>query len=117
MLKAQILNMADTVLPEKRSEIMRSIRSKNTAPEKFVRKVLFSKGLRFRIHRKDLPGNPDIVLPKYKTVIFVDGCFWHGHSCKLGSGNRIPKTNSSYWNQKIEKNKLRAKTNKKNSQD
>ena len=84
---------------------MSRIRSKNTKPELIVRSVLHRMGYRFRLHRKDLPGKPDIVLPKYKTVIFVHGCFWHGHSgCKRGN---IPKTNKNYWIPKINKNKDR----------
>lgn len=84
---------------------MSRIRSKDTKPEMIVRKFLFSKGFRYRLHVKDLPGKPDIVLPKYKTVIFVHGCFWHGHDgCKL---NRIPRKNKKYWIPKLEKNKKR----------
>lgn len=82
---------------------MSKIRSKNTKPEMLVRKFLFSNGLRYRIHVKDLPGKPDIVLPKYKTVIFVHGCFWHGHEgCKYFI---VPKTNSEWWLKKITRNK------------
>jgi DNA mismatch endonuclease (patch repair protein) len=94
----------DTVSKEKRSEIMSKIRGKDTKPEKIVRSLLHSMGYRFRLHRKDLPGKPDIVLPKYKTVIFVHGCFWHGHDCKNG---KLPKTNISYWAEKIKQNKTR----------
>jgi len=104
--------MADIFSKEKRSFVMGQIRSKNTKPEIFARKFLFSKGFRFRLHNKKLPGNPDLVLSKYKTIIFVHGCFWHGHSCKIGSGNRLPKTNSSYWAEKFSKNKKRDKKNK-----
>lgn len=86
-----------------RSFNMSKIRSKNTKPEMLVRKFLFSNGLRYRIHVKDLPGKPDIVLPKYKTVIFVHGCFWHGHEgCKYFI---VPKTNSEWWLKKITRNK------------
>lgn len=84
---------------------MSRIKSKDTKPEMIVRKFLFSKGYRYRLHVKDLPGKPDIVLPKYKTVIFVHGCFWHGHEgCKL---NRIPRRNKKYWIPKLKKNKER----------
>ena len=70
---------------EKRSEVMKKIKGKNTKPEKILRSALFRKGYRFRIHRKDLPGNPDIVFPKYKTAVFVHGCFWHFHEdCREG---------------------------------
>lgn len=88
--------------PEQRSRCMSAIRGKDTKPEMIVRKYLFSRGLRYRLHVKTLPGSPDIVLPKYKTVIFVDGCFWHGHEgCKY---YRLPKTNTDFWRAKIERN-------------
>ena len=94
--------MVDRVSPEKRSEIMSKIRSKNTQPEMIVRKWLHAHGYRFRLHRKDLPGTPDIILPKYKTVIFVHGCFWHGHKgCKKAS---FPKTRTEWWKSKIQNN-------------
>ena len=84
---------------------MASIRSKDTKPEIIIRKYLFSRGYRFRINHKRLPGKPDIVLRKYRTVIFVNGCFWHGHQgCKYYS---LPKTNMEFWRQKIERNRLR----------
>ena len=87
----------------KRSEIMGRIRGKDTKPEILVRKKLHAAGFRFRLHRKDLPGRPDITLPKHKTVIFVHGCFWHGHEgCKA---NRIPKTNGEFWSAKIARNR------------
>lgn len=90
---------------KKRSEVMSKIRSKNTKPEILLRKALFAKGYRYRINDKRLPGKPDIVLPKYKTVIFVHGCFWHGHeNCKIA---HIPKSNIEYWSNKIAKNKKR----------
>lgn len=82
---------------------MSQIRSKNTKPELVVRKYLFSKGFRYRLHSKALPGKPDIVLPKYKTVIFVHGCFWHGHEdCKYFV---LPKTKADWWLNKITRNK------------
>ena len=84
---------------------MSAIKSKNTKPEIKVRKVLHSMGYRFRLHSKDLPGSPDIVLPKYKTVIFVNGCFWHRHeNCKYAS---TPKTRKEFWNKKFTENKKR----------
>ena len=87
---------------ERRSRNMSAIKSKNTKPEIAVRKLLHSMGYRFRLHRKDLPGSPDIVLPKYKTVIFVHGCFWHRHeNCKYAS---TPKTRKEFWNKKFEEN-------------
>ena len=82
---------------------MSQIRSKNTKPELVVRKYLFAQGFRYRLHRKDLPGKPDIVLPKYNTVIFVHGCFWHGHeNCKYFV---VPKTKTEWWLNKIGRNK------------
>lgn len=90
----------DTVSKEKRSEIMSKIRGKDTKPEKIVRSLLHSMGYRFRLHRKDLPGKPDIVLPKYKTVIFVHGCFWHRHEgCKFST---MPGSNIPFWKSKFE---------------
>ncbi|MFD2601769.1 very short patch repair endonuclease [Flavobacterium suzhouense] len=94
---------------EKRSEVMSKIRSKDTKPEKKLRSLLFSRGLRFRIHSKKLPGTPDIVLAKYKTVIFVHGCFWHYHKeCRDG---RIPDTNSLFWETKLSRNISRDNKN------
>lgn len=101
--------MADVFSKEFRSQIMAKISSKNTKPELIVRKILHSKGYRFRLHRKDLPGNPDIVLPKHKKIIFVHGCFWHNHNCKFG--NHIPKTNTEYWEKKLKNNSIRDKIN------
>lgn len=87
---------------EKRSSVMSKIRSKNTKPEKLLRSLLHRKGLRYRIHRKDLPGKPDIVFVKQKVAIFVHGCFWHYHQhCNEG---RIPSSNSNFWKLKLEKN-------------
>ena len=93
--------MADVFSKTKRSWVMSRIRGKNTAPEKLVRRLLHSHGYRFRLHRGDLPGVPDIVLPKYRTAIFVQGCFWHGHNCKDG---RRPSSNTAYWNEKLRRN-------------
>ena len=89
----------------KRSKIMASIKNKNTTPEVRFRKRLFRLGYRYRINDKSLPGSPDIVLPKYKTVIFVHGCFWHGHSTCPNAIN--PKSNIEFWETKINKNRLR----------
>lgn len=84
---------------------MAAIKGKDTKPEMIVRKYLFSRGLRFRVQVRKLPGTPDIVLPKYKTVIFVNGCFWHGHEgCKYF---RLPKSNVEFWEEKIERNVAR----------
>ena len=94
--------MTDTHSPETRSYNMRQIKGRNTKPEIIVRKYLFSLGYRYRLHVKCLPGKPDIVLPKYKTVIFVNGCFWHGHNkCK---DFVMPKSRLQYWAPKIQKN-------------
>ncbi|WP_419699040.1 very short patch repair endonuclease [Mucilaginibacter sp. NFX135] len=100
--------MTDIWSKEKRSAVMSKIRSKNTKPEIQLRSYLHSQGLRFRINRKDLPGKPDIVLPKYKTVIFVHGCFWHYHHCREG---KIPKTNTIFWEDKLLKNVKRDAIN------
>jgi DNA mismatch endonuclease (patch repair protein) len=88
---------------------MSRIGSKNTKPELLVRKVLHGLGYRFRLHRNDLPGKPDIVLSKYKTVVFVHGCFWHGHSCK--KGQKRPATNKDFWDGKLNRNIERDKEN------
>lgn len=94
---------------KKRSEVMSKIRSKNTKPEMVLRKALFAKGFRYRINYKKLSGKPDIVLPKYKTAIFVHGCFWHGHeNCKI---SHIPKSNTEFWEHKISTNRERDKNN------
>ena len=87
---------------------MSKISSKDTKPEILVRKFLFSKGFRYRINVKTLPGKPDIVLPKYKTIIFVNGCFWHGHNCKKG---KLPSSNTDFWKEKISNNKSRDAKN------
>lgn len=97
--------MPDTVDSATRSKIMALVRSHNTKPEIAVRKALHAGGYRFRLHRNDLPGKPDLVLPKYNIAIFVHGCFWHGHHCKRG--NRIPSTNREYWLSKIGRNVAR----------
>lgn len=97
--------MTDVMTTEQRSRCMAAIKGKDTMPEMIVRKYLFSCGLRFRIQVRKLPGNPDIVLPKYKTVIFVDGCFWHGHEdCRYF---RLPKSNVEFWEEKIKRNVAR----------
>ena len=94
---------------EVRSRNMAAIKSKNTKPEIKVRQLLHSMGYRFRLHMKDLPGNPDIVLKKYKTVIYVNGCFWHRHpNCKYTS---TPKTRTSFWSQKFQSNVERDNKN------
>lgn len=97
--------MADVHTKETRSYNMSRIRNKDTKPEILVRKFLFSRGFRFRLHEKKLPGKPDIILPKYKTVIFIHGCFWHGHNgCRYFV---VPKTRTEWWVNKITGNKTR----------
>ena len=98
----------DKVSKKKRSEIMSKIRSKNTGPEKYVRKELRKRGFKFTLHKKNLPGKPDIVLKKHKTVINVNGCFWHHHDC--GRYN-IPKNNRKFWLNKFKNNKKRDRLN------
>jgi DNA mismatch endonuclease (patch repair protein) len=100
--------MIDAIAAEKRSQIMRRVRRKNTAPEIVVRKLIFSMGYRYRLHRKQLPGSPDIVFPGKKKIIFGHGCFWHMHECKKG---RPPKSNENYWLPKLERNKQRDNEN------
>lgn len=100
--------MNDVVSPEKRSKMMSGIRGKDTKPEILVRKALFRKGFRYRLHYAGLPGKPDLVFPKYRAVIFVNGCFWHGHDCHLF---RWPKSNDEFWKNKITGNIKRDKIN------
>ncbi len=94
--------MTDVMTPEQRSRCMAAIKGKDTKPEMIVRKYLFSRGLRYRVNNRKLPGSPDIVLKKYKTVVFIDGCFWHGHeNCRYF---RLPKSNERFWRHKIAMN-------------
>jgi DNA mismatch endonuclease (patch repair protein) len=93
--------MVDKFSKEKRSDVMSKIDGKNTAPEVFVRSLLHRSGFRFRLHARELPGKPDIVLPKYQAVVFVHGCFWHGHDCSRG---KRPASNQQFWNEKLQKN-------------
>jgi len=94
----------DTRSAEQRPRIMQSVKQKDTGPEIRARKILHAMGYRFRLHRKDLPGRPDIVLPSKRKVIFVHGCFWHGHNCSKG---RLPKSSLDYWKPKIKANNQR----------
>lgn len=95
----------DIVSPEKRSRMMAGIKGKNTKPELVVRKLVHGMGFRYRLHRKDLPGSPDLVFPRLKKVIFVHGCFWHRHpSCRFAY---TPKSNSQFWLNKLEGNTRR----------
>lgn len=88
-----------------RSDIMRSVRSADTKPEMILRRIAHRLGYRYRLHRKDLPGRPDLTFPSKKKAIFVHGCFWHGHDCRRGS--RVPKTNTEYWQNKVAGNQKR----------
>lgn len=98
----------DIVTREQRSRMMSGIKGKNTKPELLLRSALHKLGFRFRIQRKDLPGKPDIVLPKYKTIIFVHGCFWHQHpGCKFAY---MPKSNVEFWKDKFKRNMIRDQT-------
>ncbi len=101
--------MTDIFSQAKRSWIMSRVRGKDTSTEIKVRSLAHRLGYRFRLHRKDLPGKPDLVFPSRKKVIFVHGCFWHGHECARGA--RIPKTNSDYWIKKITNNMERDRSN------
>jgi DNA mismatch endonuclease (patch repair protein) len=100
--------MVDTLSPEARSERMSRIRGKHTVPELVVRRLLHGLGYRFRLHRKGLPGSPDLVFPGRKKVVFVHGCYWHGHECKWG---RLPKSNIEFWQDKVARNQARDARN------
>lgn len=104
--------MTDNVSSKRRSEIMASVGQKNTKPEKLVRSFLHKRGLRYRLHVKELPGKPDLVFPKIRTVIMVNGCFWHGHESKTCKLARLPKSNVDFWKTKIEGNRSRDNKNK-----
>lgn len=101
--------MTDTVSPETRSKIMAQVRSKDTKPELTVRRLIHGLGYRYRLHRKDLPGRPDLVFPSRRKVIFVNGCFWHNHAncAKV----RTPETNREYWVSKLQRNSERDRKN------
>lgn len=96
--------MVDRLNREDRSRVMRGIKSTNTKPELEVRSLLHHLGYRFRLHRRDLPGKPDIVLPKHRAVIFVNGCFWHCHTCKMG---HVPRSRTEYWAPKLRRTQER----------
>lgn len=93
--------MTDRISAKKRSHLMSRIKNRNTTPELTVRRALHRMGYRFRLHRKDLPGHPDITLPRFKKIIFVHGCFWHSHDCPRG---KRPATNQEFWDKKINRN-------------
>lgn len=107
-MNATILPMVDTLTKPERSARMARIGSKNTVPELKLRQVLHGQGFRYRLHRKDLPGHPDIVFVGKRVAIFVNGCFWHGHQCAIG---HVPKTNSEFWKKKIHVNRARDARN------
>lgn len=94
----------DTLSPEQRSRLMSRVRGRDTGPELLIRSMLHKLGYRFRVHRRDLPGTPDLVFPARRSVLFVHGCFWHGHSCRCG---RRPSSNVAFWDEKIRRNKER----------
>lgn len=96
--------MSDHVPPDRRSFIMSKVGQKNTKPEMMLRRALHARGYRYRLHQRDLPGSPDLVFPARRKVIFVHGCFWHGHECRWG---KAPKSRAEYWLPKIEANKAR----------
>jgi DNA mismatch endonuclease (patch repair protein) len=97
--------VSDVYPPEKRSAVMRRVKGKDTSPEMTVRRALTHLGVRYRLHRADLPGTPDIVLPGRRLALFVHGCFWHGHDCARGA--RVPKQNRDYWVGKVARNRAR----------
>lgn len=97
--------MADRLSKEERSRLMAQVKTQGTAPELTVRSYLHAAGLRFRLHRRSLPGSPDVVLPKYRAVVFVHGCFWHQHPGCLKAA--LPKTNTEFWEEKLRKNSER----------
>ena len=97
--------MMDTLTRRQRSERMRRVPTRDTRPELTVRRMVFSMGYRYRLHRADLPGTPDLVLPRLRKVIFVHGCFWHRHSCRQGQS--MPSTNRDFWTDKFEANRRR----------
>jgi DNA mismatch endonuclease (patch repair protein) len=99
----------DVFTPDDRSRVMRAVKGKDTKPEMIVRRMAHALGYRYRLHRTDLPGSPDLVFAGRQKVIFVHGCFWHGHDCARGS--RQPKTNAEYWRAKIARNVTRDAAN------
>lgn len=101
--------MLDVLNRKQRSFNMSRIRSKDTKPELLIRKALFAKGFRYRLHQKNLPGRPDLVFSKYKAVIFINGCFWHYHGCHL---SKLPSTRRDWWKSKLEGNRSRDQNNR-----
>lgn len=101
--------MPDRITPAQRSKNMQAIRAKDTRPERVVRSLVHRAGYRFRLHRHDLPGTPDLVLPRHRAIIFVHGCYWHGHGCSRGGTGA--KSNQEYWEPKIERTRCRDRAN------
>ena len=99
----------DNLTPEQRKHTMTQVHSQDTKPEMQVRRLVHGMGYRYRLHRTDLPGNPDLVFPGRRKIIFVNGCFWHGHNCK--SGRKQPKANEAYWTAKLARNRTRDASN------
>jgi DNA mismatch endonuclease (patch repair protein) len=105
----------DKLTPERRSDNMRQIRSKDTSPEMTVRRITHGMGYRYRLHAKHLPGKPDLIFPARKKIIFIHGCFWHGHGgCREG---HVPKSRLDYWKPKLERNRLRDAANEQRLRD
>ena len=102
--------MSDFLTKESRSQLMSRIRSRGTSPERYVRRVLWTAGFRYRLNVRKLPGTPDLVLTRYDTVVLVQGCFWHGHDCL--KGRRRPTTNPEFWNRKLDTNIVRDEANR-----
>jgi len=101
----------DTLTPEERSRLMGLVRSKDTKPEMLVRRLVHALGYRYRLHDRRLPGCPDLVFPSRRKVIFVHGCFWHQHRCRMG--NRMPKSRVEFWRNKLEGNRRRDQRHRK----
>lgn len=101
--------MSDRLSPEDRSRVMSRVRGHDTKPELILRRALHARGFRYRLHVRDLPGRPDLVFPRYSAVVFVHGCFWHGHDCHLF---RMPSTRADFWKDKIERNRERDRKNR-----
>lgn len=101
--------MTDVFDPAQRSAVMRRVKGRDTTPEMIVRRALTGLGARYRLHRKDLPGSPDVAMPGRRLAIFVHGCFWHGHDCARGA--RVPKQNRDYWLAKVARNRARDAAN------
>lgn len=99
--ESAMARQSDPLTPEQRSRNMAKVRGANTGPEMRVRKALHEAGFRYRLHRSSLPGKPDLVLPRYRTAVFVHGCFWHGHHCPRG---KRPSSNSAFWDKKLDRN-------------